>query len=146
QTYTESPGSEKMTGTVTVDKTGGKVLLGTAMSCNGDGQALNITEGTLDLNGHDLTVGGSFSASDGGNLTVADGGNLQLQGSETITADATILNDGSTVTYVGNGDGLATNFTMKNLTYSNLTINATDGTDTFSLPGVDITASGTLTL
>ena len=76
-----------------------------------DSQNLTITAGTFDLSGKNLTVSGS-----GGTFTVQSGGNLQLQGGETLTTPT--LNSGSTVTY----DGTSAAYTIKNYTYSNLTI------------------------
>ncbi|MDO8512468.1 MAG: DUF2341 domain-containing protein [bacterium] len=91
---------------------------------------LTITAGTLNLNGKNLTVTGTFS-----NL-----GNLQLTNAETLTL--TVDTDSGTVTYTGTGIQTTWNYPSNNLFY-NLTLNATGGT--YKLPGL-LTVNGNLTL
>ncbi|MBI3615644.1 MAG: filamentous hemagglutinin N-terminal domain-containing protein, partial [Candidatus Omnitrophica bacterium] len=120
------------TGTWTVNKSAGRLILATAMSVNSPGQDLTVVSGTLDLAGFNLTVNDL--------LTVGASGNLQLQGAESITAGTLALNPGSTVTYNGTG----TSYTLKNYSYSNLTING--GSSTVFSPSADLTGISTLTL
>ncbi len=95
---------------VTVNSTDGVTdtfQLGAATTVNNNVVA---TAGTLSLNGNNLSVSGSFS--------IPNGFVLQLQGGETVTTPT--LSSGSTVTYTG---GTLSAYTLKNWTYSNLTIN-----------------------
>jgi hypothetical protein len=117
---------------ITVNKSGGEVDLASDLVMDADNQGLTLTAGTFDLSGRNLTVSGS-----GGSFTVQSGGNLQLQGGETITGTPT-LNSGSTVSY----DGTSTNYTLKNYTYSNLTIK---GSKIFDLPA-NLTVNSTVTV
>jgi hypothetical protein len=103
-------------GTFTINKaTGGAVMLSDlTVALDGASQDLTITQGTLDLNGFDLTVPDV--------LTVDANGTLQLEGDEAISTTTTTLNAGSTVLY--NGDGAYTGLVVGD-TYSNVTFNGT---------------------
>ncbi|MBN2015395.1 response regulator [Candidatus Dojkabacteria bacterium] len=90
---------------------------------------IELQSGTFDLNGFNLTSGGS--------LKVNAGTTLQLQGGETSTTPT--LAAGSTVRY----DGESGVFTIKGWPYSHL--NIAGSTSTFSLPG-NISVGGNLVL
>ena len=138
QTWSSSGG--RIPGSVvTVNKSSGKVTLGSDVSAITAGQGLTLSSGTVALAGYNLTVNST--------LTVAAGGTLQLFGSETVTAASKSFESGSTVTYTGDGDAAADSYILSTLvaTFSNLRIDSTDGvTDTYSL-GTDIQVDGTLT-
>ncbi|MBM3881161.1 MAG: DUF2341 domain-containing protein [Verrucomicrobia bacterium] len=121
-------------GTVTVSKTGGAVRLVSSLALFLSNQHLTVTSGTFDLNGHALTVNGTWA-----NLTVQSGGNLQLQGGESLTLNgAPVLNAGSTVTYTGSSGTVA----LKDYPYQNLTL---AGAATFNPPGNNLTLGGHFT-
>ena len=111
---------------ITISKSGGQVNLVGNLIMDAASQDLIIQEGTLDLNGSNLTVTGGATQT----FVVQDGGVLRLQGGETITASALYpqFQAGSTVYY----DGTSGPYTLKDYTYSNLTIDGA-GT-TFNLP------------
>ena len=131
QTFDLTGATDVFNANITVNKSGGEVDLASDLVLDADSQNLTITGGTFDLSGKNLTVSGS-----GGTFTVQSGGNLQLQGGETLTTPT--LNSGSTVTY----DGTSTAYTLKNYTYSNLTIK---GSSTFELPA-NLTVTSTVTI
>ncbi|MCK6498216.1 MAG: Ig-like domain-containing protein [Nitrospira sp.] len=122
-------------GGFTISKTGGIARAQTPLSFStSSAMPLTVSTGTLDLNGFNLTMGAT------GPINVNNGGNFQFQGLETITkaaspANAPTLNVGSTVTYTGNGDGLADSIGVRGFSYKNLAINSVDGNDTFTLSG-----------
>lgn len=68
-------------------------------------------------------------------LTIASSGTLKLQGGETISATVN-LQASSTVVYTGTG----ASYTLKNYSYSNLTINGGSAT-VFSLPSNQVSLS-----
>jgi len=105
-----------------VNKSGGSAKI-TSTNFTVTTQNCTVEEGTFDINGRNFTYGGTF--------TIEDGGNLTLVGSESNLTPPT-LNTGSTVTYKGNGDGSADSYQYKDWTYSNLTVNMTDSSDTLS--------------
>lgn len=94
-----------------------------------DGRSLTLSgnlvisnSSTLNLNGNNLTVSGAFSNS----------GTVKLRGSEAVSL--TQDTDSGTWEYVGNGDGLADTFTLKDfgaIDYFNLKITSTDNNDTY---------------
>jgi hypothetical protein len=84
--------------------------------------ACTVTEGIFNINGEIFTCGNTF--------TIEDGGTLRLIGSENPTTPT--LNSGSTVEYVGDGDVSADTYNPRSWTYSNLTTNFTDTTDSLS--------------
>lgn len=98
--------------------------------------ALNINSGTLSLNGNSLTARGAFS----------NEATLRLRGNETVSLTAgNDLNSG-TWQYVGDGDGLADTFSLKDFgatDYFNLAINMTDTNDLVQL-GATTTIAGSL--
>lgn len=125
-------GGSKLSGTYTIDKSGGAVTLATDFPLSASGQDLAITQGALSLAGYNLTVNDQF--------TLGAAGTLRLQGGETISKAPT-ANVG-TVEYTGDGAGTAV--TLKNWTYSTLSIASTTGTPSiFSLPAA-LTLSGNL--
>lgn len=105
---------------------------------NGDvtvSQDLLIEQGTFDIDGNNLNVGGTFE----------NQGTLRMQGDETV-----VLNgdpDSGTTEYDGNGDGNPDAYVIKDLTYHDLLVNFIDGTDSLT-PGAvaAVTAQGTFTL
>jgi hypothetical protein len=121
---------------ISVNKSGGQVNLLSALVMDAASQDLLLIEGTFDINGNALTVNGSS-----GTLIAQDGGNLQLHGDETITANASNpqFQSGSIVTY----DGTSGPYTLKDYTYSNLTINGSGAT--FNLPGTKSVNNLTIT-
>ncbi len=119
---------------LTINKSGNTASLTTSFTTTTAN--CTVVEGNFNLAGYSLTCGGTF--------TIEDGGTLQLVGSETPTTPT--LNSGSTVKYVGDGDTASDSYTLANYSYSNLTINATDGTtDTFTINNNFSLASLTLT-
>jgi len=122
QTFDLTGAEALFNGDVKVNKSGGQVNLASTFTADAASQDLIIEEGTFDLNGNNLTVNGTS-----GQLDVESGGNLQLQGGETITANASNpdLQVGSTVIYNGTGSYL-TSLAAGN-TYSNLTFNGSGG-------------------
>ncbi len=99
--------------------------------------SLNNSAGILNLNGQGLTATGA---------TFSNAGTIKLIGSETITGLVQDSAEGTWL-YVGNGNGLADTYDIKNYTYYNLTINSADGaTDTFRLPAANITVNGAFAL
>lgn len=117
QTLTMGVLTKFSTGDVYINKSGGQVNLGGTWTMDSSNNDLIVQEGTLDLNGYNLTVTGAGTET----FIIEDGGNLQLQGGETITGDSASypqLNSGSTVTY----DGASGPYTMKNYTYHHLAI------------------------
>jgi fibronectin-binding autotransporter adhesin len=54
-------GTDHPTGTVTVNKPAGSVIMSNALNLNGAGQALAITAGTWDMAGYALTVAGNIN-------------------------------------------------------------------------------------
>jgi len=129
---TGNTGSFFSDGTITIDKASGTVTLLTAASANSTGQDLTVTSGTLVLAGYNLTVKDV--------LTVSSGATFQLNGGETVSYGTLTLSSGSIVKYVDP----STARTLKNWTYSNLTI-AGGASVVFSL-GEAHTSIATLTL
>lgn len=138
QSFDIDSGAEALyDGHIYTNKSGGQVsLTDSYLDIDAANIDFVIQEGTFDLNGKDLTVNGTNSE-----LDVETGGNLQLQGSETITANASNpdLQIGSTVTY----DDTSGTETIKTYSYDNLTINGSGGT--FQL-GANQTITGDLTV
>ncbi len=121
---------------IQINKSGGaQASLSTALTTST--QTCTVVEGIFSIRSYNFTCGGTF--------TVEDGGTLRLISSETVTTPT--LNSGSTVEYIGDGDGLTDSLTIKNYSYHHLTINSTDGaSDTFSLPAtLDINGNITIT-
>ncbi|MFC1570680.1 DUF2341 domain-containing protein, partial [Candidatus Omnitrophota bacterium] len=114
-------------GAWTADKASGNVILLTDLTT---GTSLGVTQGALDLNGHDISVGGG--------LTVGSGGTIILRGTETFTSPTLV--SGSTVHYTT----IDPTFTIGNYAYKNLTLEGAVDT-VFSLPA-SMTGLGTLTL
>ncbi len=112
-----------------VNKAGGTLTLNNALTVSG--QTCTLQQGTLDINGQAFVCGSTF--------TVQATGTLRLVGSETPTAPT--LSSGSTVSYKGDGDSAADNYNIQNWSYSNLSIDMTDASDTV-VPG----ALGTITV
>jgi hypothetical protein len=116
QAFTLTSATGLYNGDVTVNKTvGTAVQLTTAFTADAVNQDLIITSGTLDINGFTTIVNGSS-----GTFTVAANGTLQMQGSETITTNATYPSfaAGATAKYTATSGPI----TMKDYTYSNLVI------------------------
>ncbi|MBI3616131.1 MAG: FecR domain-containing protein [Candidatus Omnitrophica bacterium] len=122
---------------VTVNKSAGQVTLASDLTMNAAGQDLDITAGTFDLNGKNLSVNGSL-----GTFIVRSGGILRLQGGEAVLVNSgnPQLQPGSTVIYYGTG----ASYTLKNFNYSNLTIDGGAST-LFSFPA-NLTTVATLRL
>ena len=100
------------------------------------GIRITIEEGVFDLNGNTLSVNGTS-----GTLPVQDGGTLQLQGGETLTANASnpSFATGATVKYTGTVGP----YTLKDYTYQHLTISGSGAT--FNM-GVNEVLGGNLTV
>jgi hypothetical protein len=121
QSYTNTYGGTNLSGTWTVNKTGGQVNLLSDLTINDSGtQKLNVAAGTIYLNNYNLNVS---------TLTVGTAGDVQLNGNETMTIVSTNIISGSSFTYVGT---MSTQ-TIKNFAYSNLTINGGASTE-FNFP------------
>lgn len=95
---------------------------------------LTITNGTFSLAGQNFTATG----------TVSNNGFFELQGAETLSMTNDI--DSGTVTYVGNGNGLANPFVTKDLTYYNLRIGFMDSGDNASHADGTLDVNGTFTM
>ena len=112
--------------------TAGTITAADSLDLNRSGSDLFVTAGTLDLAGYNATINDQF--------TIGASGILKLQGGETLSKAPT-ANVGA-VEYTGDGAGTAV--TLKNWTYSTLSIASTTGTpSTFSLPAA-LTVSGNL--
>lgn len=98
----------------------GNVTLGRSLTASGN--LVVSSTGILNLAGNDLTASGSFS----------NAGTVKLKGSESVSLTQDV--DSGTWEYVGDGDGLADTFTLKDFgatDYFNLKINSTDTNDTY---------------
>lgn len=145
QSFDLTSATSAFNGDVRVNKTGGQVSLASALVMDASGQDLVVEEGTLKLNGQNLTVNGS-----GSTLVVQDGGVISLIGSETVTKNAgqPNLQAGSTIEFTGDADSTADTYTITNFatTYGNLLLNAADGnTEIFAL-GAALDVNGNLTI
>jgi len=130
RTLTQSAGS--IASPIQFAPSAGKIVsLATNLSTTGASATCTVTSGIFALAGFNFTCGGTFE--------VQNGTTFQLFGNETSTTPT--LDSGSTVTFIGQGDGLTHTYTVPNWSYSTITFNATDGTkDTFTAP------AGTLTV
>ncbi len=141
---------------VTFDGAGAQAVNGGASSFAG---LSHTGVGTLTVTSNPLTVTGSLSNAAGtlalagqgltaSGATFSNAGNVSLFGSETITGLVQDTDSG-TFTYVGDGDGSAESFTVKDFgvtDYFNLTFNDPNATkDTFAA-GAGMSVAGTLTL
>ncbi|MFC1570828.1 LamG-like jellyroll fold domain-containing protein [Candidatus Omnitrophota bacterium] len=115
--------------TWTVNKSSGEAVLQTGLTLSG-ATGLNVSQGTLDLNGNSLTATGGF--------TIQSAGNLKLQGDETYT----------TPTFTGDVNmvygGTEASYTIGNYSYDNLTLEGAEDT-VFSMPA-SMTGLGTITI
>ena len=129
----DTNGGDLSDGIFTINKASGTAQLISNMTSalDGAGQDFAITQGTLDLNGFDLTVPDV--------LTVGANSTLQLEGDEIISATTTTLSPGSTVLY--DGAGSYTGLLLGNA-YTNLTFN---GTGTWTLDNA-LDVDGNLTI
>ncbi|MDP3740933.1 MAG: hypothetical protein Q8R08_01235, partial [bacterium] len=129
QTFTLTGATGLYDADITINKSEGEVQLLSALVMDAASQDLTITEGTLNMLGQNLTVNGSS-----GTLILQDGSVLKLYGSETITANSGYpsLLASSTVRYIGDADGSADTYTIKQYTYQNLIVAFTDSTDTLT--------------
>lgn len=126
-----TPSGGLPTGTLTINKTSGTVTLGANLPLSGSGQDLNLTAGTLNLSGFNLTVNDT--------MTISSGATLKLQGGETVSIGTKTFNSGSTVEYTGSS---TYNSLSAGSSYSNLTFS---GSGIFK-EGANTTVSGTLTI
>jgi hypothetical protein len=132
QNYYNTTGATNLSGTWTVNKTGGQVNLNNDLTINSGGtQILNVAAGTINLNNYNLNVS---------TLVAGASGNVQLNGNETMTILSTTIIAGSSFTYVGT---MSTQ-TIKNFAYSNLTINGGASTE-FYFPA-NLTTINNLTI
>ncbi len=139
--YTDSTAAVQDLGTVVVGGTTATRTLLSAMKAT----ALTIDSGdVLWLNGYAF----SFTAA----AAVTNNGTFRLQGGETLTNVNNLGTAAGTVEYVGDGDGAADTYTLKDFgatDYYNLKIGATDAAapnvDTFSSAAAKAVA-GTLTV
>lgn len=89
--------SRVTTNTITVNKTGGILSLASAVTYNAAGQAFNLTSGTLDMNGNNLSVT---------NLTVGAAGVLKNTGATgTLTVGGPVVNNGNVQMRTSGGCG-----------------------------------------
>lgn len=113
-------------GTVTIDKTGGSVVLASDWNISAAGQDLVVTNGVLDLAGYNLTVADIFQVS----------GTLRLKGSETITAVTKTYN--GTVEFYGAGTALLNTYAT---TYVNLIFGASKTHTITAATTINVTGS-----
>jgi hypothetical protein len=121
--------------TIVLNGTGGVWSLGDAFEVD---EALTIASGILSLNGSSMDLTGA---------SLNNAATVRLQGGETLTGISQDTNSGLWH-YVGNGDGIATNFTMTDVgstDYYNLLFSSTDSGDTFTSAATKVVA-GTLTV
>ncbi|MEI6462307.1 MAG: hypothetical protein WCO33_01400 [bacterium] len=119
QTISKSAGT--FISTIVVNKSGGVLSLVTSFDTTGT--TCTVTSGILSLAGNDFICGSTF--------TIQANGTLRIWGQELFLINP-VLDLGSTVEYVGNGDGLANNYLIKNWSYSNFKVNFTDSLDTLT--------------
>jgi len=133
QSFTNNGGTIP-SGTFTINKSSGEVILNTDLTLNSSGQDLTITSGALDTAGYAITVNDALTIN----------GTLKLKGNETITAGTKTLGSSSTVEFRGDGDSTSDSYTITDFatSFGNLAINSTDGTtDTYTL-GNNINVAG----
>jgi len=83
QTYVNN-GGRNLSGAITVNKSGGELMLASPMAYTNANQDMTITAGTVDLAGHPLTVTRT--------LTLGEQGRLKFDGTEQVKAkDVTVL-------------------------------------------------------
>lgn len=137
QTFDLTSATGLFNGDIKINKTGGKVTLASALVMDASGQDLIVEEGTLDLNGKNLTVNGSSAV-----ITVESGGVVELFGTETITKNVNqpTTQAGSIIRFKGDGDSAADTIAVQNFAGSfggDLHILSTDGaTDVFVPSGI----------
>lgn len=138
QTFNLTGATGTFNGDITVNKTGGKVQLLSALVMDAASQDLALTRGTFDIYGNTLTVNGTS-----GQFTAASGAMLRLLGSETITANTGYprLNTGSTVFYALSTGTQA----IKDYIYSDLIISST-GSAVYTLPAATLDVNRNLTI
>ena len=123
----------------------GAMKLGTDLTITG-GESLIVFDGTVALQGNDLHLVG------GGNLDLDfdndEDGTLELYGSETVSG-VTFAVDRGTWKYVGDGDGVADTFTIKDFgasDYHNLIINDTASTSDIFVLSSSLNVFGSTTV
>ena len=130
-------------GNITINKSGGTLTLMSDLIMDNTGQDLNLSNGSFDLNGNNLSVNGSS-----GQFNVSNNGILRLQGNESIVANSNFpaLAVGSTVLYYGTGGP----YTLLNLDYDNLQFDGLGGvwqaSQSLNIPGNLTITNGTLSL
>ncbi len=121
-------GAAKAIGNITIDKSGGSVILDSTLD-DGNTMTVTVTNGTLDLNGNAISMNATSSK-----LIINAGGTLKLQGGETITTTGASYpqwDAGSTIYYYGTGAA----YTLKNYSgYKNVVLDGTAATTVFTLP------------
>jgi hypothetical protein len=143
----DNDGTWTHTGTLTFDGDNGdqtfnpgSATIGSDIVISGTGSSVILTDNNLNIGANNLTTNnGSGLYLDGRNLTMtgtfSNDGYLTLRGSETITGLTQDTNSGSWG-YVGDGDGLADTYTIKDYgatDYYNLDISGIDSNDTFRI-------------
>ena len=113
---------------VYIDKSGGEVIMQSDILLDNSYSDLVITNGTLNMNGYDLTINGG-----NGNF-LNNYGILKLKGSEVLTLDNGLeteseVVDSGTLEYIGDSDGEADTFYLEEGIFYNLKINTTDSND-----------------
>lgn len=115
-TQTISSGGVAWTAALTIDSVGGTVVLGQPLTLNST-LACTLTNGTLNLNGHAVSVG-IFSSSNSNPRAITSGG-----ATLTLTGNGTTIWSGAT----------ATNLTLNDALQVNATYSGSTGTRTFSV-------------
>lgn len=146
-TFDLTGATDKFNGMLAVNKVdAGTVTLLSDLVMDEAGQTLQLNDGVLILAGHSFLLTGT-----GGSLVdySGDGGVIQMTGNETTVTLPVNSDFVSLFEYVGDGDGSAETFTIKDmgsLDGYNVRINDTHGTkDTFVL-GAATAINGTLTV
>lgn len=108
-------------GDIYINKPSGKVSLSANTTFAGSGQDLNVTQGTFELAGKNISAT---------TITFGPDSNIRLIGTETMSPTPTVTN--ATMTYIGDGDGSPDTYSdIALFTGSKIVIDAIDSNDTY---------------
>ncbi|OVE73626.1 hypothetical protein BVX93_01170, partial [bacterium B13(2017)] len=131
--------NDMTSGTFTINKPSGTATLASNFTLFAAGQDLIVSNGTLDLNGNNLTIPDA--------VTFVSNTTLELHGGETISSNTLTIASGTNVSFTGDGDGNLDIYTITDYftTYENLNISSSDNSDVFEF-GADLALNGNLTI